>query len=300
MKNNTGNTTIIVLIIIAILFLPAIFAKNIPSSELPSTSNEEGDDSIKEEVKAEPEPIQEEEPEQTTENYNDNINSNKESEAPLIVDPNKSIYADKIKIDYVQGSSDIPNNESIIIKNTSDKSIDITGFSVETFAYNKYVVPKAHNLPGFSAFALDDIILNPDGELYINVGTQERKINFRENICTGYFDEKSDFGNTLYHQCPLIDASKLLKFTDICISELNNIQRCTMYAPTLILDPECNQFAVEHYSYAGCVNDYKKTSDFYSDRWVAWMQRTSDFFRNEHELVKLKDAGGKLIDEYQY
>ncbi|KKQ81591.1 MAG: hypothetical protein UT05_C0012G0002 [Parcubacteria group bacterium GW2011_GWF2_38_76] len=218
-----------------------------------------------------------------------------------IVDPNQSKYLNKIKISSISaGSSDV-KNESIIISNISQKDdISITGFLIETYERETFKIPKGYELPGLTSSIEGNIILRPGDRATIYVGSQERKMNFRENLCTGYFDQFSDFNGKLTHSCPKIDISKMLIFSANCFNVLNAIPKCRMFDSKNIVENECNEFATTHYSYVGCVNDFKTRTDFYSKKWLVWMQRGIEFFRNDRGLVILKDTEGKTVSEYQY
>ena len=60
----------------------------------------------------------------------------------------------------------------------------------------------------------------------------------------------------------------------------------------------CAAYADAHLTYNGCVRDNRDRADFYSHRWLVWMQRDAEFFRNSTEHVILKDQQGKIVDEY--
>lgn len=284
MSKNKGNTTIVFLAIAVILLLPAFFNKKTTTEEVVEVDK-------KEEIskKKEDKPV-----------VTKIAKPSKPKTVEIATDPNKSLYKSKLEISYVYGRSNKADDEKIAIVNKGNEPVNLTGFYLETYGLEKFTIPKAYNLPGFSVFPTDNIVLNPGGELVIYVGTQDRKMDFRENICTGYFDEKSDFGGALSHRCPRIDVSKRLDFTDSCIKGLNSIRRCKMYTSNMSLDYACDEFATAHYSYAGCVTDYKDDKNFYLNRWFVWMQRTTEFFRSNRELIRLKDNDGKIIDEYRY
>lgn len=218
-----------------------------------------------------------------------------------IIDMNASPYKDKIDISNVLGTGLYAKDESITLSNISaEENINITGFKIETSDHQSFIIPKGYNLPGYSPFTEGDIILKPNDTILINVGTQDRNINFRENLCTGYFDQTSDFGWILSHNCPRPDTSKMFQLTDQCLNTIDTISSCTIPSFGPEINNDCNNFVQEHYSYVGCVKDFKSRADFYSNKWLMWMQKSGEFFRNVRELVTLKDANGKNVDEYNY
>ena len=128
-------------------------------------------------------------------------------------------------------------------------------------------------------------------------------MNFRENLCTGYFDETSIFTPSLYHSCPRPDRKDLIGFSDSCINIISYANSCRTIAPSYpsrVPDSECASYISAHFNYAGCVADYRNRADFYSRNWLIWMQRSADFFRNTVDHIILKDQQGRGVDEYNY
>lgn len=212
-----------------------------------------------------------------------------------------SPFQKKIVINSLSGTSGDPLYESITLENKhSSERINITGFKIETVTGQRFVIPNGHEVPGLYPVAADPIVLKSGERAVITVGKQARRLDFRINLCTGYFDETSSFTPSLWHQCPKVDTRTLYQFSDRCIDWINSISRCRTTPPGRIADQDCNKFIADHFSYAGCVTDYRSRPDFFSDEWRIWMQRDQEFFRNSREKVTLKDAQGKIVDERSY
>lgn len=290
MKNNNGSTLIMILAIIALIAIPFFYGSRPPATQ---TNDASAPTNISAEIPAEPGST--DAPPQEAET---------EAVAPVVdklIDPNISKYSKNIEITSVSGGSSDVRDESITISNVGEKdSISITDFFIETYEKESFKIPKGHDLPGLPGSVPGNIVLRPGDQAVIYVNTQERKTNFRENLCTGYFDQFSDFNGALYHSCPTIDVSKRLDFSDSCINILESIPSCTIFGSGVIVENICNQYANTHYNYVGCVQDFKTRSDFYSNRWVVWMQRGIEFFRNDREQIFLKDTEGKVVSEYNY
>ena len=218
--------------------------------------------------------------------------------------PTASPYEKKIVIIALSGTSVKPASEQLIIENKSKgESISITGFRIENSSGGSLAIPKGHELPGFSATANDPITLRPGDRAVITMGKQERQINFRENLCTGYFDEFSGFSPALAHRCLRPDLGRAFELSDRCINFSESVSSCRVPNSaklSALFDNRCGEFAQAHFNYNGCVRDYRSRSDFYSRRWLIWMQRDQEFFRNAVERVILKDAQGKIVDESSY
>lgn len=215
-----------------------------------------------------------------------------------------SSYKGKIAIGSVSGWGSAPEYESIILENRADKeSVSITGFRIENSRGETFVVPRGEELPGLYPGIGDLIFLKPGDRATITAGKQERQMNFRENLCTGYFDESSNFTPSLSHSCPRPEIKTLAHLSDRCLEIISSVPYCRTAPPAFpsrVPDETCNAYLSAHFSYVGCVADYRSRPDFYSRNWFIWMQRDKEFFRNPVEYVILKDQQGKIVDEYRY
>lgn len=220
---------------------------------------------------------------------------------PAQISSQASPYKGKIEIVSLRGSGTAPESEQITLANKSSiETISITGFRVENSRGRSFEIPKGNELPGSSATANDSIRLRPGDQAVITLGRQERQINFRENLCTGYFDEFSKFSPSLSHRCPRINPREFPQLSDRCISKLGSVSSCRMMKADEFTDAGCIAFAQEHLNYSGCVRDHRERPDFYSKRWLVWMQHSGEFFRNVIERVTLKDQQGRAVDEHSY
>lgn len=214
-----------------------------------------------------------------------------------------SPYKGKIVFDGIQSGGDAQDERISITNRTEAEQISVTGFSITTEHGQNYVIPLGFALPGFSATPSDPIVLRPRDRVVITVGTQSRSMNFRENLCTGYFDENAQFSPGLSHRCPVPDTRMLHDLSDQCVRVISGIGSCRTGPLPEFVDPthpECMSYITQNLNYAGCVANYKPRPDFYNDQWLVWMQRAIPFFNKRFETVTLKDRQGKVVDEYQY
>jgi len=215
-----------------------------------------------------------------------------------------SSYKGKIVIGYVSGWGTVPEYESMTVENRTAKDvIPITGFRIESSRGEIFTVPQGQELPGLSGGTDATIFLRPGDRATITVGKQERHLNFRENLCTGYFDETSNFIPSLSHSCPRADTKSLADLSDACLNIISYVSSCRTAPasfPSRVPDSPCNDYLNTHFNYVGCVADWRSRSDFYSHNWLIWMQRDREFFRNPVEHVILRDQQGKVVDEYSY
>lgn len=212
-----------------------------------------------------------------------------------------SPYKGKIVISEFYGTASKPTGERLTLKNaTKSERIVVSGFTVENARHGSFVVPLAHALPGVSATMRDQIVLAPGERVVISLGRQERGMNFRENLCTGYFDELSDFTPGLDHQCPEIVLPDRASYTDRCIRLVEGTGSCRAGTTEQFTDSRCATFINDKMNYNGCVRDNKNRDDFYLKRWLVWMQYDQEFFRNLTETVVVRDQSGKPVDERTY
>ncbi len=223
------------------------------------------------------------------------------SPPPAPISSQASPYKGKIEITSLRGTGKTPESEQITLANKSSvETISITGFRVENSRGGSFEIPKGHELFGFSVTANDPIRLRPGDQAVITLGRQEREINFRENLCIGFLDEFSKFSPSLSHRCPRVNPKEFPELSDRCIAKLGSVQSCRMMKQDEFTDSGCIAFAGAHLNYAGCVRDQRERPDFYSKRWLVWMQRPTEFFRNVTERVILKDQQGRAVDEQSY
>lgn len=214
-----------------------------------------------------------------------------------------STFYGKIRISNFSGSSETPEEEIVEIENAdSSKKINITGWTFENSLGNRLEIPRAYSLPGLPSSSLDNLVLTPDTRAVISMGSQNRQINFRENICTGYFEENSEFKPSLSQSCPRPDTIKLSHLNDNCLSVIDSTSSCRTPDASLFLtiNSACSEYLSSNLNYAGCVNNYRQRPDFFGKRWLVWMQKKEEFFRNTHDKVILRDQFGKFVDEYSY
>ena len=222
--------------------------------------------------------------------------------AALASPPGASPYRGKVEMTTVRGRETTADKEQVILRNKSTaETITVTGFRIENSRGGSVAIPTGFALPGFSPTgAADPIRLQPGDQVIVSFGKQERQMNFRENLCTGYFDQTSKFTPSLAHRCPRLDPKEFPQLSDRCIRQLEGISSCRIPQLELFTDSPCSDFTQAHFNYAGCVRDYREKPNFYATRWLVWLQREGDFFRNVLERVTLKDADGKVVDEFEY
>lgn len=187
-----------------------------------------------------------------------------------------------------------PEEEYIIIKNVSAKKIDVSNLKFVNKNNESETIGNAENGTA--------ILLNPKEQAIISSGKSPISHNFKINKCSGYFNQFNKFIPNISNQCPAIKyLSEANKLDDACFSYLPKIKNCTM-PPSLptSLGSSCQQFIQTHGSYVGCVADYKNDDDFDQGEWRVFFGRTSEFWAQRNETIKIMDSFGKIIAELNY
>ncbi|TSC79842.1 MAG: hypothetical protein G01um101429_369 [Parcubacteria group bacterium Gr01-1014_29] len=214
-----------------------------------------------------------------------------------------STFYKKITIASFSGRSTDPNSETVVIRNRSrDESILVTGWYIETSKGSRITIPQTYDIPGLLDSPLRPITLPPSGKLTIAAGKQEKYPTFRENICTGYFNEQTKFKPAISKKCPRPDTNELLYLDDKCLNNLKKIASCTIPTQSQFFaqSSDCSTYMIGHLTYAGCVRDHRNDKKFYLDSWRVWLGRDTELFRNTHEIITLRDSTGLFVDERKY
>lgn len=222
---------------------------------------------------------------------------------PLSVSNEPSAYKGKITFSSLRGTSINPGDEIIeLVNRTKAETIVLTDWTLITSQGKSFQIPRVYNLPGLQTSSLDFLRLPPGGKAVISVGKQERRLDFQENLCTGYFDQFSTFRPSLAHRCPKPDTRPLTQFNDACIKAIERVSACRIPSSSEFfgIDSDCSRYLNENLSYVGCVKNYRSRPDFYGNRWFIWMQLENEFLRNTHDTVTLRDTFGKIVDEKSY
>ena len=222
-----------------------------------------------------------------------------------------SVYSQHIRIGNVAYSdSGTLASEYIYLYNADsgkEISISISGWTVENSRGNHYAIGNGYAIPFFDAAAVS-IRLRPGDGAYIHSGSSPIGISFRENRCTGYFNETHSFTPSLSGSCPRYDVSKMLQFSDACIRYIENAQNgCRVPQISGIesgvlneTNDDCSTFISENLNYDGCVKNFRNATDFARPTWHAYLQRTQKLWRGLHDKIILRDDQGLIVDAYQY
>ncbi len=223
-----------------------------------------------------------------------------------------SPYKDRVSLTLgTSATADDPDREyvTISVSTREDEPINMTGWRLSSSALGRTIaLPTAVSVPRSSKVNVEEALaLRPGDRAIVIVGESPVGYSFRENMCTGYFDQFQDFYPALSHKCPapVDDFDRFYlgseRQLDSCRAYLRSARRCEIPRDQpSSLGSECESFIDTHLDYNGCVDMHLGDRDFLSSTWRVYLERSSDFFTEDHDTVKLLDASGKTVDLVSY
>ena len=155
--------------------------------------------------------------------------------------------------------------------------------------------------------ASEDIVLPPGTRAIISSGRSPIGASFRENKCICYFSTFQTFYPSLPQNCPLPSDELADRYgadyirDASCIEYVDKLTRCQVaLTPPLGLSGSCKEFVVKNFNYNGCVDAHKNDTNFLSDTWRVFLDRSTPMWRAKYEIVKLLDINGKTVDAFSY
>ena len=210
-----------------------------------------------------------------------------------------------VKIESVsRADSSRPQDEYVVIRyeSSSGAAIAVSSWSVGNTLGNRFTLGFAEPIATNSA--LETVKLRPGDEVYIHTGASPLGVGFRENTCTGYFNQNHSFDPTLSESCPRPDTSRLTQFNDACLRFLDRAQTCRTLDITgegsIGIGSACTDYINSHFSYTSCVADERGKSGFLKPVWHLYLNRPSAIWRSFHDRITLYDEFGQVVDTYNY
>lgn len=152
---------------------------------------------------------------------------------------------------------------------------------------------------------LSPIQLSAGDTVTIVTGRSPIGMSFRENKCTGYFEERQDFRPPLPQSCPT-SYQELDRFYDgddeeACLSYARTVPYCSSAAsaPSNV-SSSCEEFVEDYLNYEGCVDAHENDSDFRGRTWRVFLGSRDELWRKDGETILLLDAQGKVVSQLSY
>ena len=259
--------------------------------------------------------------------YNDNLSEN-------------SIYSRSISIGVGNASRSYqPYEEYITIENRGRDSINITGWTlknakdertyelggrIQHFPADTAVVGRgARFISPYGESVVQNIVLGPGEKAIVTTGSMAqlspyRITSFKENVCSGYLGELRNysFEPALRRDCPNPEIELGVRNLDTkCQNYIDRLRSCetpdydkrdrdgeicSNCADGVQLSSSCINYLKGHYSYSGCIANHAGDPNFEGDTWRIFLGQKWEMWANDHDIIKLFDSTGNLVDYKSY
>jgi hypothetical protein len=188
--------------------------------------------------------------------------------------------------------------------------IVVSGWSLQSALSGARVyIPEA--APDFVMGIVNNVVpvmLSSGETAYITTGASPVGVSFEENMCMGYLRELRTFTPDISSECPSPkdalpeNAQTLQQYGSSCFDYVGSLSQCHFPGTALPSDlsPTCQSFIVNTYSYNGCVNSYRYNADFHLPAWHLYLNHATQLWGNTHEVIRLLDAQGHVVDSLSY
>ncbi len=224
----------------------------------------------------------------------------------------RSPYYNKVDASWISGlGSNDPNREFISLYTylNDGEKVNITGWYLKSEVTGYFaVIGKASLLPFPFTKNDSDIILQKGDRAYITKGFSPIGISFRTNMCTGYFEENTEFVPGLELACPRAIDEKLPTFSSIydrndeCIRIIENIPRCTTRNGQYFRDlpdtvpSSCRSYIETNVNYNACVAKHFGDTKFPGNEYRIYLNKFGPLWRTSREKINLHDSSGLIVD----
>lgn len=222
-----------------------------------------------------------------------------------------SPYQGKIGIEGGAARTQTTSGEYIELRAAPGISspIDISGWSLESALSGVRVyLPQATGvfLQG-RINPVGNVTLAAGASAIVLTGPSPVGVSFRENKCTGYLGTLQPFVPPLAQQCPSPFAviprteENEARLGANCFDFLSSLPSCTF--PTSVpptLTTACRDIIQAKLSYGGCVSAYRNTTSFAQNTWRLFLTQGAPLWGSEHDVLRLLDGQGRVVDVLNY
>lgn len=224
----------------------------------------------------------------------------------------RSPYYGKITTSRISGlGNKDPSKEYLTLRTSlkDNEKINITGWYLKSEVTGYFaVIGKAALLPFPFTRIESDIVLEKGDKVYITKGFSPIGISFRTNMCTGYFEEHTNFTPSLQKACPKAADEELPNFSSVydrndeCIDLIEKIPRCTtrngeyIYNLPDTVTSSCKAYIETNVNYNACVAKHFDDTDFPGDEYRVYLKKFGPLWRKDREKINLHDSNGLIVD----
>ncbi len=268
-----------------------------------------------------------------------NISENTNSSEDNTITP-KSSYAEIISLSSGSASYAYqPYEEYITIYNRGRESVNITGWKLKNgkdkraydlggalryFPADIAIIGQAAPfIPPNGSSKLQDIILKPGATAILTTGSISSQlpykiVSFRENICSGYLEDLSEYTFTppLTRNCPRpaeepgvsnldTECRQFIERMGSCHTlKFNTLDKdgdiCHNCVDNKLLSSSCVAFIKNHFNYGSCIANHANDPDFSNDTWRIFLGQGWEMWANKYETISLLDQFDRLVTEKTY
>jgi len=203
----------------------------------------------------------------------------------------------------------------------NESDVPVTGWTLESVVTGQRATIKGGThlpYPGV-VNTVSTIFMAPRDKLLVTTGRSPIGVNFRVNMCTGYFEQYQNYSPRLRKECqsPVdeFDEFSLVPTTNVRIEKddreicrdfvVDNIDRCEINRVDLSdtelrLTNQCKDFIESTYTYSGCVANHKFDTGFYKNEWRVFLGSYAELWREKREIIRLLDQNGLTVDIIDY
>ena len=219
----------------------------------------------------------------------------------------ESPWKGKVSFDSGNTSTQDPTKEYVTIRNFTEDKILISAWSVVNSNRERYALGGGWYLPFMGQTSSGDaIVLNRGDRAHVISGKSPIGINFKANVCTGYFNEFHEFTPRLREDCPRPEgAPGAQNLETSCVDFLETLPRCRQviqipFPTSKPVSNECRNYATTYINYNNCVEDYKNEKNFSSTEWYIYLGRSTGVWKDRKETITLKDGLGRVVEKISY
>ncbi|RJQ33424.1 lamin tail domain-containing protein [Candidatus Parcubacteria bacterium] len=219
-----------------------------------------------------------------------------------------SPYAGDVSIREAAARAQSATGQYIELQSRSGETINISGWSVEGLSGARAYIPEGTSLFVMGRVnTVGAIALVPGGSAIVSTGASPVGVSFQENKCTGYLGTLQPFVPALESACPSPTtaiprtAENEMRLGASCFQYLSQLAPCTFpQNPPATLSPACRSEIQTKLSYNGCVNQNRNSSGFASGSWRVYLARGNPLWNVEHDIIRLLDGEGKVVNVLHY
>lgn len=156
--------------------------------------------------------------------------------------------------------------------------------------------------------ALSAITLQPGEEAIVVTGRSPVGLSFRENMCTGYLEDRQNFVPPLSAACPT-PYEEFQRFYDD--NDQEDYDRCQSYVFTLPhcatetdipadVPNSCESFIESTLTYNGCVARHRNDPSFAGRTWRIYLGQKEELWERSRGTILLLDEQNAVVDAVSY